>query len=480
MITLEKNQTWEIVEAPNDKKVGCKWIFSLKYKSNGSLDRYKARFVAKGYTQTYGIDYLETFAHVAKINTIRILISLAATKDCPLHQLNVKNAFLHGDLEEDVYMDVPPRYQQIVGRNKISFTVLLLNELKRTALCTRNVVFKSMATNCRESISTSVSSKLVEESLKLVYGKDSNVISEGRPAGVEALSGTGACRLFAEFQKRYYPESQIYLTNPTWSNHHNIWRDAHVPWRTFRYYNPNTRGLNFAALMDDIKNALDSSFFLLHPCAHNPTGVDPTEEQWREISYLFKVKNHFPIFDMAYQGFASGHLDIDAKAIRIFVEDGHLIGCAQSFAKNMGLYGHRVGCLRRCSVFRSKARSCSQKPTSADCEGNVMASRIKSIRSALRDNLESLGSPLNWEHITNQVGMFCFSGLTPDQVKLLAREFHIYMTHDGRIRNDKCHPNCHDGSMAGVTSGNVSYLANAIHQVTSCQQETLNVCNTSF
>lgn len=93
--------------------------FSLKYKSDGSLDRYKARFDAKGYTQTYGIDYLETFAHVAKINTIRILISLVATKDWPLHQLNVKNAFLHGDLEEDVYMDVPPRYQQIVGRNKV-------------------------------------------------------------------------------------------------------------------------------------------------------------------------------------------------------------------------------------------------------------------------------------------------------------------------------------------------------------------------
>lgn len=363
--------------------------------------------------------------------------------------------------------------------------------------CVRDAEAKIAGSEFLESISTAISSNLVEESLKLVYGKDSNVITDGRFAGIQALSGTGACRLFAEFQKRFYPESQIYLPDPTWSNHHNIWRDAHVPRRTFRYYNPSTKGLNFAALMDDVKNAPDSSFFLLHPCAHNPTGVDPTEEQWREISHQFKVKNHFPFFDMAYQGFASGDFDIDAKAIRIFLEDGHLIGCAQSFAKNMGLYGNRVGCLSvLCSDHKQAVGVKSQLQQIARAmygsppvhglllvstilsdsdikslwlrEMKAMANRIKSNRSALRDSLENLGSPLNWEHITNQVGMFCFSGLTPDQVNQLARKFHIYMTQDGRI------------SMAGVTFGNVSYLANAINQVTNYSQENLNLCNTSF
>ncbi|XP_030927390.1 aspartate aminotransferase, mitochondrial-like isoform X1 [Quercus lobata] len=335
----------------------------------------------------------------------------------------------------------------------------------------------------RESNATAVGSKLVEESVKLAYGKDANVVKEGTFAGLQALSGTGACRLFAEFQRRFHPESPIYFPDPTWSNHPNIWRDAQVPVRTFQYYHPVSKGLNFAALMDDIKNAPDASFFLLHPCAHNPTGVDPTAEQWREISYQFKVKSHFPFFDVAYQGFASGDLDMDAQAIRIFLEDGHLVGCAQSFAKNMGLYGHRVGCLsvlcadaKQAVAVKSQlqqiARAMYSNPPIHGLllvstilsdpetkalwvkEVKVMANRIQQMRSTLRESLEKLASPLNWEHITNQVGMFCFSGLSADQVDRLVREFHIYLTRDGRM------------SMAGVTTSNVSYLANAIHEVT--------------
>lgn len=177
---------------------------------------------------------------------------------------------------------------------------------------------------------------MIEESLRLAYGEDSEFIKDKRIAAVQTLSGTGACRLFADFQKRFLPDSHIYIPTPTWANHHNIWRDAQVPQRTFAYYHPESRGLDFAGLMNDIKNAPDGSFFLLHACAHNPTGVDPSEEQWREISYQFKVKNHFPFFDMAYQGFASGDPERDAKAIRIFLGNGHQIGCAQSYAKKHG------------------------------------------------------------------------------------------------------------------------------------------------
>ncbi|KAJ4979644.1 hypothetical protein NE237_010424 [Protea cynaroides] len=349
--------------------------------------------------------------------------------------------------------------------------------------CVRDAEARIAGAEYLESISRQGTLKLVEESVKLAYGENSDVVKEGSFAGVQAISGTGACRLFAEFQRRFQPESRIYLPVPTWSNHHNIWRDAQVPQRTFQYYNLASKGLHFSALMDDVKNAPNHSFFLLHPCAHNPTGIDPTEEQWREISYLFKVKNHFPFFDMAYQGFASGDLEKDAQAIRIFLDDGHLIGCAQSFSKTMGLYGQRVGCLSVLCVDKNQAtavksqlqqiaRAMYGNPPAHGAllvstilgdpglkslwvkEAKVMSDRIMKMRAALRDNLERLGSAFNWEHITNQVGMFCYSGLNPEQIDRLGNEFHIYMPNDGRI------------SMAGVTTGNVDYLANAIHEVT--------------
>ncbi|CAJ2642421.1 unnamed protein product [Trifolium pratense] len=324
---------------------------------------------------------------------------------------------------------------------------------------------------------------LVEESLKLAYGENSELIKDKRIAAVQALSGTGACRLFAAFQQRFHPNTQIYIPVPTWANHHNIWRDSGVPIKTFRYYHPESKGLDFSGLMDDIMNAPDGSFFLLHACAHNPTGVDPSEEQWREISSQIKAKGHFPLFDMAYQGFASGSPERDAKAIRIFLDDGHLIGLAQSYAKNMGLYGQRVGCLsvlcedaKQAVAVKSQlqliARPMYSNPPLHGAlvvstvlgdpelkklwlqEVKVMADRIIGMRTTLRENLENLGSSLPWQHITNQIGMFCYSGMTPEQVDRLTSEFHIYMTRNGRI------------SMAGLNTGNVGYVANAIYEVT--------------
>ncbi|KAI3927621.1 hypothetical protein MKX01_026554 [Papaver californicum] len=325
----------------------------------------------------------------------------------------------------------------------------------------------------------------VREAERIIAGNKNilPIYKDKKIAAIQALSGTGACRVFADFQKRFKPDSHIYIPVPTWSNHHNIWRDAQVPQQTFRYYHPETKGLDFASLMEDLKNAPSGSFFLLHAYAHNPTGVDPTEEQWKEISHQMKVKGHFPFFDMAYQGFASGDPERDAKAIRIFLEDGHLIGCAQSYAKNMGLYGQRVGCLslvcddnKQAIAMKSQlqqiARPMYSNPPVHGAlvvstilsdpnlknlwlkEVKGMADRIIGMRTALRKNLENLGPPLSWEHITNQIGMFCYSGMTPEQVDRLTSEYHIYMTRNGRI------------SMAGVTTGNVGYLANAIHEVT--------------
>ncbi|XP_021893856.1 aspartate aminotransferase, mitochondrial-like, partial [Carica papaya] len=338
--------------------------------------------------------------------------------------------------------------------------------------CVREAEARIAGSEFLESISSAVASEMVEESAKLVYGAASDVIKEGKVAGVQALSGTGACRLFAEFQRRFYPESGIYLPNPTWSNHHNIWRDAQVPLTSFQYYNPDSKDLNFGALMDDIKNAPDGSFFLLHPCAHNPTGVDPTEEQWREISYQFKpfscliAKYVFRLLD----GYFKIGLPSDFS-LNILIQSFGLnyvsILCAT--AKQAAAVKSQLQQIARAMYSSPPIHGVLLVSTILNDQNlkalwvneiQVMANRIRRMRTSLRQVLEKLGSLLNWEHITNQVGMFASLGLIPDQVDYLQREFHIYMTDDGRI------------SVAGVTPSNVSYLANAIHEVTKPYQNS--------
>lgn len=323
----------------------------------------------------------------------------------------------------------------------------------------------------------------IKHSLDLAYGEDSEAVKSGSVAAVQSLSGTGSCRLLAEFQKRFMPGCTVYISVPTWSNHHNIWRDAGCEQTTYRYYKESTRGLDFEGMMEDINNAPNGSMFLLHACAHNPTGVDPSAEQWRKISKAMKAKNHFAFFDMAYQGFASGDCVRDAQSIRIFAEDGHKFALAQSFAKNMGLYGQRIGtvsvmCEDKAEAVRVEsqlkviARAMYSNPPMHGAliastilgdpalkaqwyvEVKEMADRIITMRTLLRKHLEDSGSKLSWQHVTDQIGMFCYSGMAPEQVDKLRTDHHIYMTRNGRI------------SMAGVTSGNVERLAKAMHEVT--------------
>jgi aspartate aminotransferase len=146
-----------------------------------------------------------------------------------------------------------------------------------------------------------------------------------------------------EFLAEHYPNKTIYIPNPTWGNHTAIAKRAGLQSEKYSYFDPATVGLNFEAMKKDIENMPEGSIVLLHACAHNPTGVDPTVEQWKELSKVVKAKKHFAFFDMAYQGFASGDINRDAFAVRHFVEEGHQILLCQSFAKNLGLYGERVG-----------------------------------------------------------------------------------------------------------------------------------------
>lgn len=326
----------------------------------------------------------------------------------------------------------------------------------------------------------------VQKSLEFAYGDKSKPLTEKRVAGLQTLSGTGACRVAGEFFNRFKlaAGNVIYQPNPTWGNHVPIFRDAGMTVQQYRYYNPKTRGLDLEGMLQDLESKPNGSAFLLHACAHNPTGVDPSLDQWKQISAVMKKKNHLAFFDCAYQGFASGDADKDAAAIRLFVEDNHFICLAQSYAKNFGLYNDRVGAFSVvCATPEEKERVESQlkilvRPNYSNPpaqgariidiilsdaklkpqwykECKSMADRIISMRTALRDALEKdLKSKHSWKHITDQIGMFAFLGIDKDQVQKMKEVHHIYMTADGRI------------SMAGVTSSNVKYVASAIHDVT--------------
>ena len=312
----------------------------------------------------------------------------------------------------------------------------------------------------------------------------------------------------------------MYVPNPTWGNHNTIFGDSGLQVKFYRYYQPKTKGLDLEGLLADVKAAPPGSLFVFHACAHNPTGVDPRPEQWQQISQAVKEAKHFVVIDSAYQGFASGDPTKDAFAIQQFVQDGHQIALAQSFSKNFGLYGQRVGCVSFITdsaqeasnvesqvkilaramysnppIHGSRIVSTILKDPELKKQWHVdvkeMAERIISMRDKLRAELERLGSKHNWQHITDQIGMFCFSsdhtpphtshphacaglsfgrlshvssayvlvllvclsGLSPEQVDRLTNEYHIYLTRNGRI------------SMAGVTSKDIPYLAKAIHEV---------------
>ncbi|KAH6593169.1 hypothetical protein BASA61_004338 [Batrachochytrium salamandrivorans] len=181
---------------------------------------------------------------------------------------------------------------------------------------------------------------------ELAYGKDSKPLKEGLISTAQSISGTGALRIGGIFLNRYFQGAggkKIYLPTPSWGNHTPIFKDAGLEVGQYRYFDKSTNGLDFDGLRADLNKLPNGSIVLFHACAHNPTGVDPTEEQWAEISKISKTKSITPFFDMAYQGFASGNTTKDAFAVRHFVEEGHRILLAQSFSKNMGLYGERVG-----------------------------------------------------------------------------------------------------------------------------------------
>ena len=301
---------------------------------------------------------------------------------------------------------------------------------------------------------------------------------------VQALSGTGALRLCLEFLRRHYDGPRT-IVGPavTWSNHWNVmadagWSDA----RKYRYLKDDGLTLDFGGLCEDLEAAPDGAVVLLHLCAHNPSGVDPSREQWKTLADLVERKKLFPLFDSAYLGFATGDVNEDAWPFRHFLDRGLAPWACVSFSKNFGLYSERTGAVhatvesadagkRVVGNLKRVARALWSNPPAfgarvvaqvlgdkvlrADWERclRVMSSRIVDMRAALKAKLDAKTAGRDWSHITSQIGMFSYTGLSKAEVAVLRNDHHIYMLDSGRV------------SMAGINTNNVEQLASAIAAV---------------
>lgn len=311
----------------------------------------------------------------------------------------------------------------------------------------------------------------------LMFGFSNNASTaetqaKSRIASVQTVSGTGANHIGAAFLAHHYKPKHVWVSMPTWANHHTIWELQGIERKGYPYFDAATCAFNFDGAMATLESeAVEGDVILLHACAHNPTGLDPSKEQWKQIAELCQRKRLFPFFDSAYQGFASGSAAEDAWAVRYFfnLSPPMEMCVAQSFSKNFGLYGQRAGAFHLvtnganptetelvrknlCHIIRGEysmgprygssivKRILGDSALSEQWQSDltVMSSRIKRMRQALYDELIRLNTPGSWEHVINQNGMFSYTGLTLKQVLALRDEFHIYLLKSGRASISGC------------------------------------------
>ncbi len=320
--------------------------------------------------------------------------------------------------------------------------------------------------------------KAVQE---LVFSKESNALKEKRVVTLQTLGGTGGLNVGADFLRQICPAATAWISSPSWENHRALFESAGFPVKEYAYYDAKTHGLNFEGMLESLKKMPSGDVAVLHSCCHNPTGVDLTQEQWRQVLEVVKSRGIVPFLDLAYQGFADG-TDADAFAPRLFAEAMHPVLLASSFSKSFSLYGERVGALsvvasstdeaaRALSNLKRIVRTnYSSPPTHGgdivarvlnspdlrkqwDKELGAMRDRIKSMRKALVDGIHKRVPGSNFSFILDQRGMFSYSGLTRDQVLRLRGENAIYTIETGRI------------CVAALTTKNIDYVADAIAKV---------------
>jgi len=316
---------------------------------------------------------------------------------------------------------------------------------------------------------------------ELVFGKDAELIREKRVVTVQALGGTGGLKIGADFLRLVAPRSEVWISDPSWENHRQLFEAAGFTVRNYAYYDPKTRGLDFAGMKKALEVLPAGAIVVLHACCHNPTGVDLNEANWREVLAIVQRRGLIPFLDLAYQGFADG-LDNDAFAARLFSSAMSPVFLSSSFSKSFSLYGERVGAFSLVtSSDEESARVLSQlkrivrtnysnPPTHGsqlaatvlaspelramwDQELGAMRDRIKRMRLDLVAKIRERSPKAEFGHVIAQRGMFSYSGLTKEQVQRLRKEYSIYAIETGRI------------CVAALNSKNIDYVADAIAQV---------------
>jgi aspartate/tyrosine/aromatic aminotransferase len=316
---------------------------------------------------------------------------------------------------------------------------------------------------------------------ELLFGKGHEVLTSQRAVTAQAPGGTGALRVAADFIARLLPGARIWLSEPTWPNHPNVFRAAGLEVASYPYFDPALNGVNFDAMLAAIHKIPAGDVVVLHCCCHNPTGSDLTVAQWQRISEVVGERKLLPLLDFAYQGFADG-LREDAAGLLAMTQPGRELLVASSFSKNFGLYNERVGALTLIAGDEKAAQTAlthikqairanfSNPPAHGalivttvltdpelrsqwEQEVNAMRDRINTMRHLFVETLNEKGVQRDFSFIARQRGMFSFSGLNADQVKALREQYGIYIVGGGRI------------NVAGMTEENMDYLCSAIADV---------------
>ena len=315
----------------------------------------------------------------------------------------------------------------------------------------------------------------------LLFGADHPMLKAGRIASIQTLGGSGALKVGADFLKRYFPNSGVWVSDPTWDNHVAIFNGAGFEVKSYPWYDAETNGVKFDAFLAALKALPKQSIVLLHPCCHNPTGADLTDAQWDQTVEVLKAQELIPFLDIAYQGFGAG-MEADAYAIRAIAAAGLPALVSNSFSKIFSLYGERVGGLSivcdsaeeagrvlgqlKATVRRNYssppnfgaqvvARVLNDDALKANwlAEVEAMRLRIIAMRKTLVDVLSTALPGKNFDYLLKQRGMFSYTGLSAQQVDRLLEEFGIYLVGSGRI------------CVAGLNSNNVQQVAQAFAAV---------------
>ena len=315
----------------------------------------------------------------------------------------------------------------------------------------------------------------------LLFGAGSRAVAEGRVVTLQTVGSSSALKVGADFIKRWFPGSGVWVSDPTWDNHRSMFEGAGVKVSTYPYYDAATGGLRFDAMLAALSELPARSVVLLHACCHNPTGVDLTPAQWQALIPVLKQRQLLPFLDMAYQGYGDG-IEEDAFAIRALADAGLPFFCANSFSKSMSLYGERAGALSVCAPTAAEAqlalgqlkatvrRNYSSPPIHAgavvatvldtpalraswNADVDAMRTRIQAMRRTLHDVLVAKVPGRDFGYFLTQRGMFSYTGLSAAQVDRLREEFGVYLIRSGRM------------CVAGLNTRNVEATANAMAAV---------------